>query len=404
MQEREVSQGDWRRVMGTGLREEVEGFLRSEAQVDVGKGKVMTVREFYGAKVGEDAGRYVGVEDDEYPMIYVDWDGAHAYCRELTEKEQRAGRLGEGWKYELPTEAQWEYACRAGSKEAVYGGEMRILGKNNAPVLDRIAWYGGNSAVGYPGSGIYFRGDILSSASWPGMAYAGGVCGPRRCGVKAGNLWGLKDMMGNVLEWCGDWYDSYRCSLTAVVTDPDGPASGVRRVFRGGSWSSNAVECRSGYRSGFILGNRGNDLGFRPALISPHPVISQPPAFELRQSPRAMEATVARASSGYGLERISQNYDPRVTYQKFSPAQLNEVESLMRSDNLCKSADAEMEAVYIRMRSNFGQNAAKKDSLKADQLNWLYFRTSVLNSVPISLRSTVFVQLTRERVNYLRVW
>jgi hypothetical protein len=130
----------------------------------------------------------------------------------------------------------------------------------------------------------------------------------------------------------------------------------------------------------------------------------QPQAFELTQSPRAMEATVARASSGYGLERVSQNYDPRVTYQKFSPAQLNEVESLIRSDNLCKSADAEMEAVYVRMRSNFGQNAAKKDSLKADQLNWLYFRTSVLNSVPISLRSPVFVQLTRERVNYLRVW
>jgi uncharacterized protein YecT (DUF1311 family) len=189
-----------------------------------------------------------------------------------------------------------------------------------------------------------------------------------------------------------------------VVTDPRGPESGVRRVDRGGSWNRNAVNCRAADRNGLQPGFRNFDLGFRPALVPLHSAILQPQAFELTQSPRAMEATVARASSGYGLERVSQNYDPRVKYQKFSPAQLNEVESLIRSDNLCKSADAEMEAVYVRMRSNFGQNAAKKDSLKADQLNWLYFRTSVLNSVPISLRSPVFVQLTRERVNYLRVW
>jgi uncharacterized protein YecT (DUF1311 family) len=117
-----------------------------------------------------------------------------------------------------------------------------------------------------------------------------------------------------------------------------------------------------------------------------------------------MGATIARASSGHGLERISQNYDPNVTYQKFSPAQLNEVESLIRSDNLCKAADAEMEAVYNRMRLIFGQNSKKKETLKSDQLNWLYFRTAVLNSVPMNLRSIVFVQLTRERVNYLRVW
>jgi formylglycine-generating enzyme required for sulfatase activity len=267
MQEREVSQGDWRGVMGTGLREEVEGFLRSEVQVDTGGGKMMTAREFYGAKVGEDVGRYVGVEDDEYPMIYVDWEGAQAYCRELTEKEKRAGRLGEGWKYDLPTEAQWEYACRAGSKEAVYGGEMKILGNLNAPVLDRIAWYGGNSAVGYSGSGMYFQGAIYSSASWPEMAYAGGVCGPRRCGLKAGNAWGLKDMLGNVWEWCGDWLAGYPSSVNGVATDPRGPESGVHRVHRGGGWNGNAADCRAADRYGSQPGNRDSNLGFRPALV-----------------------------------------------------------------------------------------------------------------------------------------
>jgi formylglycine-generating enzyme required for sulfatase activity len=267
MQEREVSQGDWRGVMGTGLREEIEGFLRSETRVDTGVGKMATVREFFGAKVGEDAGRYVGVEDDEYPMIYVDWEGAQAYCRELTEKEKRAGRLGEGWKYELPTEAQWEYACRAGSKEAVYGGEMKIFGRYNAPVLDRIAWYGGNSAVGYPGSGIFFKGKIVSSASWPQMAYAGGVSGPRMCGLKAGNGWGLKDMLGNVAEWCGDWYGNYPVNRGGLVPDRGGPASGDRRVFRGGTWFADAVGCRAAYRYMAVPAFRISEVGFRAALV-----------------------------------------------------------------------------------------------------------------------------------------
>jgi formylglycine-generating enzyme required for sulfatase activity len=254
--------------MGTGLRDEVEGFLRSETRaVDTGVGKMATVREFFGAKVGDDAGRYVGVENDEYPMIYVDWEGAQAYCRELTEKERRAGRLGEGWKYELPTEAQWEYACRSGSRGAVYAGEMKILGTYNAPILDRIAWYGGNSAVGYPGSGIFFKGKIVSSASWPQMAYAGGVSGPRMCGLKAGNGWGLKDMLGNVSEWCGDWYETYPANRNRLVQDPRGPASGSGRVLRGCSWFGQAAHCRAPVRMFGVAALRISDLGFRPALV-----------------------------------------------------------------------------------------------------------------------------------------
>jgi formylglycine-generating enzyme required for sulfatase activity len=267
MQEMEVSQGDWKRVMGSGLRAEVEKFLRSEQEVPVFGGKMRKVRDIAGAKVGEDVRRYVGVEEDGYPIIYVDWEGARAYCEVLTQRERQGGRLGLGWRYELPTEAQWEYACRAGSNEEVYGGKMIILGENNAPVLDWIAWYRGNSAVGYPGAGIYFHGEVFSTAGHLGMAYAGGVAGPRRCGEKRGNAWGMRDMIGNVLEWCADWYGSYEVKGIDAVENPRGPVEGVARVYRGGSWNSEAAHCRAANRRGEVPGYRSDFRGFRPALV-----------------------------------------------------------------------------------------------------------------------------------------
>ncbi len=266
MQEMEVSQGDWKRLMGSGLRAEVEAMMWSERKVQIGV-KVMKWRDYYEAMAGEDVGKYIGVEEDGYPMIYVDWDGARAYCEALTSRERQSGRLGAGWRYELPTEAQWEYACRAGSKEEVYSGKMTILGNNNAPVLDRIAWYGGNSAVGYPGTGIVFWGSIINTARRDGMAYTGGIAGSRRCGEKGGNAWGMKDMIGNVVEWCADWYGDYETNVSGAVVDPRGPVEGDRRVFRGGSWNDLAAWCRAAFRYGLSADNRSLFQGFRPVLV-----------------------------------------------------------------------------------------------------------------------------------------
>jgi len=146
------------------------------------------------------------------------------YCQKLTERERAAGRITAQQAYRLPTEAEWEYAARAGTTGARYGE------------LDTIAWWKGN---------------------------AGKQTHPVK--QKAPNAWGLYDMLGNVWEWCSDWYDDYP---TGSVTDPTGPVSGSQRVLRGGSYQSISGGPRSADRSRDGPGAGGNDLGFRPALSS----------------------------------------------------------------------------------------------------------------------------------------
>ena len=160
----------------------------------------------------------------ERPVEQVSWSEAVEYCRKLTDKQRTEGILPEGWEWRLPTEAEWEYAVRAGTTGARYGD------------LDTIAWHGENS-----GSETH------------------------RVSQKAANAWGLQDMMGNLFEWCSDWYGDYP---TGSVTDPTGPNSGSFRVYRGGSWYFYAWSARSAIRRSFGSGGRSNDLGFRPALSS----------------------------------------------------------------------------------------------------------------------------------------
>ncbi len=164
-----------------------------------------------------------GFKGDDLPVETVSWDDAMAFCQKLTERERAAGRLPAGYAYTLPTEAQWEYACRAGTTG------------NYAGNLDAMAWYAANS---------------------------GGTTHP--VGTKKANGWGLSDMHGNVWEWCRDWYDAYPGSR---VTDPYGPASGSNRVDRGGGRSSVAAVARSAHRYGGSPGLRNHrGVGFRVAL------------------------------------------------------------------------------------------------------------------------------------------
>ena len=172
----------------------------------------------------------------------------------------------------LPSEARWEYACRAGSDDATYAGPIAILGAYNAPVLDAIAWYGGNSGQDFE------LNNGVDSSRWPEKQYNHTKAGTHPVAKKKPNDFGLYDMLGNVWEWCEDrWHDTYDGAPA------DGSAwlagSTARRVIRGGSWYVGARIARAGYRGGSWLDEarlaraggrfvivpevRLSDLGFR---------------------------------------------------------------------------------------------------------------------------------------------
>jgi len=159
-------------------------------------------------------------EGGDYPAVYASWEDAVEFCRKLSAKE--------GVEYRLPTEAEWEYACRAGTTTVYsFGDDESQLGE--------YAW-------------------IEENTQYAGEGYDHIV------GQKKPNPWGLYDMHGNVFEWCQDWYGEYPSD---DVTDPVGPDSGSYRVSRGGGWFSSAVYCRSAVRLWITPSGRDFSLGFR---------------------------------------------------------------------------------------------------------------------------------------------
>jgi formylglycine-generating enzyme required for sulfatase activity len=184
------------------------------------------------------------------PVETVSWDDCQSFL-------ERLNRLLDGASFSLPSEAQWEYACRAGTATSTYAGDMEILGDFNAPVLDPIAWYLGNCGVDFE----LKKGFDVSG--FPGKQYESKTGGTHPVGGKAPNPWGLHDMLGNVWEWCRDGWDRefYRKS---PGDDPVAPAgASARRVIRGGSWLADARYVRAASRDDYHPGTRDNALGFR---------------------------------------------------------------------------------------------------------------------------------------------
>ena len=208
----EVTQGQWKSVMGT------EPWLNQG-----------------GVQIGEDN-----------PATYVNWDDATEFCKTLTATERKAGKLKADEEYRLPTEAEWEYACRAGTTTAFsFGDDESKLGE--------YAWWGG------------LNFEATSKGEWeagPGNAtrkqYA------HKVGMKKPNPWGLYDMHGNVTEWCSDWYGDG--GELSGGTDPVGPEEGSLRVVRGGSWWYGPGLCRSANRLCSVRSDSNDySLGFRVA-------------------------------------------------------------------------------------------------------------------------------------------
>lgn len=190
----EVTQGQWEAVMGTGTRPW--------------------------------SGKTNVKEGSDYAASYVSWDDAVEFCKKLSSKE--------GVTYRLPTEAEWEYACRGETTTEYHFGD-------DASRLGEYVWFRDNA-------------DAVGEAS------------AHRVGQKKANPFGLYDMHGNVLEWCADGWDSdyYEDSPT---DDPTGPTAGSIRVLRGGGWRSFARYCRSAYRGIGSPFHRNYDFGFRVASV-----------------------------------------------------------------------------------------------------------------------------------------
>jgi sulfatase modifying factor 1 len=231
----EVTIGQWKAVTGMNVRDKALKLLSDTTLYDF-NGKKMTIRAFMGFG-GNDVVKILSHENDETPMYFVSWYQAMQFCKRLTAQERAAHRLPAGYAYTLPTEAQWEYACRAGTTGSAY-----------AATTDSIAWYGANSYLGYTGKGL-------------GTPNAG----PHNAGSKPANKWGLQDMLGNIWEWCSDWYGPY---AGGDVSDPVGPAGGAYKVNRGGSFGSGVYDERSAARAQNPPNEQSAWRGFRVALAA----------------------------------------------------------------------------------------------------------------------------------------
>ena len=171
-----------------------------------------------------------GQDTKRFPVENVTWDDAVEFCRKLSELP--AEKAARRW-YRLPTEAQWEYACRAGTMKRWYSGD------DEAGVVD-VAWSKVNA----------------TARTQP-------------VGQKRPNAWALYDMHGNLWEWCQDWYDMEYYAISPT-DDPMGPSRGSDRVVRGGLWYNAAYFSRSAFRSNSVPGERGSIpgcLGFRVSLV-----------------------------------------------------------------------------------------------------------------------------------------
>jgi formylglycine-generating enzyme required for sulfatase activity len=195
-------------------------------------GKTEVTQQQYLAVMGTSPSCFL--KEANLPVEQVSWDDAQEFCSRVSKSTI--------FRVRLPSEAEWEFACRAGTERESFAG-------NTATIVDRVAWYEMNS---------------------------GGRTHP--VGTKEPNAWGVHDMQGNVLEWCADFYGEY---IAGPRINPQGPEQGEFRVLRGGSWRDIGWFCRAAVRTRRLAGVRYSNIGFRivaTAVVGTPSVPGQRPA------------------------------------------------------------------------------------------------------------------------------
>ena len=235
-------------LMGSPEGEDRLAYNETQHRVTISKGFWMaqneTTQSQWQAVMGNNPSHFTG---GDLPVESVSWNDTQRFIDKLNNSILASG----GWKFALPTEAQWEYACRAGTTTALNNGKNLTSDANSTVSgsecsnLDQVAWYFQNSA-------------------WK----------THPVGQKQSNAWGLYDMHGNVFEWCSDWYDDE----PAGDKDPSGPKMGEARLRRGGSYAGPANCCRAAYRFRSNPGVPADFCGFRPVLRQVEVDIKKPSA------------------------------------------------------------------------------------------------------------------------------
>jgi len=225
-------------LMGSPESEKDRNSDETQHQVTLTRGfwmlETQVTQLMWESVMGSNPSKFKGLN---FPVENVSWNDSQEYIEKLNALLEGTPGVPAGFKFSLPTEAQWEYACRAGTTTPFNFGSTLNGDKANCD---------GNNPYGTSTKGKYLQ-QTTAVGSYPA------------------NAWGLYDMHGNVREWCQDWYENY---ASGVVTDPMGASTGSIRVLRGGSWDSSAEHCRSAFRISSGPSSRGNRIGLRLSLVS----------------------------------------------------------------------------------------------------------------------------------------
>jgi formylglycine-generating enzyme required for sulfatase activity/protocatechuate 3,4-dioxygenase beta subunit len=275
-----------------GSPESEEGHQRNnetQHEVTISKDFYLGVHEVtqaqYEKVIGKNPSHFQGAvvsnENADIPVENVSWDDAVEFCKKLSDlpEEKKVGRV-----YRLPTEAEWEYACRAGSKTAYSFDDEEGL-------LPEYGWFDRNSSD---------------------RTHTVGLLEPNR--------WGLYDMHGNVWEWCSDWYGYYP---KGAVSDPTGTKEGSDRVGRGGGWASDAAICRTAFRRAIDPTQLVNDIGFRVALSCSFSNPTNSTSENAEEATMPVSDVIASMRSLPGWQHLPMDLETQTSNQSLSGPEFN---------------------------------------------------------------------------------